>query len=782
MVTMRPTSSKKTTRTSAASSVRTRAAAALAVAFSLAFWLVGNAGATTVGQITELATPSSSSEPEGIAAGPDGNLWFAEGTADKIADVNPVTHAITEYPLPTLGAVPLGVAVGPDGNIWFTEFGAGKIGELDPATGAISEFALPTANSGPVDLVAGSTGNVWFTESLTGKIGEIDVSTHEIIEYSTPTAASGPFGITVGPDGNIWFTEKSAGKIGKLIPATGTITEYPLAAGSQPNGITVGPNGSLWFTEAGSATIVEFSPPGFATPISTTVGSGPLVVVTGPDGNIWFTAGADSIGEIDPVTHQLMNTFTTPTGVSNPVGLAAGADGNLWFTESSVSNVGVLESGIGSASATLPQITGTPAPGATLTCAGATWATWNDLQPSLGANGFDGYAWLANGAAISGATAQTYVPVAGNVGEQLTCRVAATYALPDTTGVATSAPVTIGSPPVNSGEPSISGAAVAGKTLTENHGSWSGVPTAFGYQWELCNAAGAGCATIAGATGQTYTIPAADAGQSLRVLETAANPYGTGGPATSAADVVAALPSAALAKVASTGPSLSAWIDCAGAAGQSCAGSYTVTTTERLRGTSVVAVTAAATTKPNAKTKTKTKTKTITIARGSYKVRSAATTRVAITVDATAKKLLAQFYKVAASLTVSGTPTTDKAITLRYTRVNAVVAATWAAGPVSSTVAALTVSRVPAKGVIDAICHGGGCPFPKRQFNAKRGAASLTQGFSTSHLAPGATLEIEISAPDHVAKVVEFTIMRSRQPALRELCLAPGDRQPTRCV
>ena len=40
---------------------------------------------------------------------------------------------ITEFPIPTQASCPTnGLAVGPDGNIWFTEYWGNKIGRIAP--------------------------------------------------------------------------------------------------------------------------------------------------------------------------------------------------------------------------------------------------------------------------------------------------------------------------------------------------------------------------------------------------------------------------------------------------------------------------------------------------------------------------------------------------------------------------------------------------------------------------------------------------------------------------
>ena len=71
--------------------------------------------------ITEFRTPTASSYPRRITAGPDGNLWFTEYNANKIGMINPATHATAEFTVPTTGLGLGGIVAGPDGNLWFAE-------------------------------------------------------------------------------------------------------------------------------------------------------------------------------------------------------------------------------------------------------------------------------------------------------------------------------------------------------------------------------------------------------------------------------------------------------------------------------------------------------------------------------------------------------------------------------------------------------------------------------------------------------------------------------------
>src|SRR5208282_2880368 len=76
-------------------------------------------------------------------------------------------------------------------------------------------------------------------------------------------------------------------------------------------------------------------------------------------------------------------------------------------------------------------------------------------------------------------------------------------------------------------------------------GSWSGSPTSYGYHWQLCNALGEGCLSVAGATRSSYKLGASAVGATMRVIVTAVNAGGSG-EATSAASatVIGSAPAA----------------------------------------------------------------------------------------------------------------------------------------------------------------------------------------------------------------------------------------------
>lgn len=96
--------------------------------------------------------------------------------------------------------------------------------------------------------------------------------------------------------------------------------------------------------------------------------------------------------------------------------------------------------------------------------------------------------------------------------------------------------------PTSSAAPTIGGTPQVGQTLTASPGTWNSQTTpTFTYQWQRCDTAGNNCATIAGATAQTYQVQSADVDHTLRVVVTATNSSGSGS-ATSAQTAVVSQP------------------------------------------------------------------------------------------------------------------------------------------------------------------------------------------------------------------------------------------------
>src|SRR5207249_4124769 len=83
--------------------------------------------------------------------------------------------SVSEFGIPTPGSFPVGITAGPDGAVWFAERTGNKIGRIT-TSGSISEFAAPTAQGEPNEITAGPDGALWFIEEAADKVGRITAS------------------------------------------------------------------------------------------------------------------------------------------------------------------------------------------------------------------------------------------------------------------------------------------------------------------------------------------------------------------------------------------------------------------------------------------------------------------------------------------------------------------------------------------------------------------------------------------------------------------------------
>ena len=190
----------------------------------------------------------------------------------------------------------------------------------------------------------------------------------------------------------------------------------------------------------------------------------------------------------------------------------------------------------------LPDVTGKPAAGSYLKATLGTWASnpvaktsiqWFRCETATKASGSPA---PGSCSAISGANKARYKLGSDDKGKFVTVEITAVNSEGEASTTAASEHV-VQEPTVTS-DPSISGTATTGKTLSLEDGTWESFPSAkTTVQWYRCNkstSAGsksfkssAGCGAIGGATKRSYRVTDADLGKYLSVLVRSVNAVGT---------------------------------------------------------------------------------------------------------------------------------------------------------------------------------------------------------------------------------------------------------------
>jgi hypothetical protein len=184
------------------------------------------------------------------------------------------------------------------------------------------------------------------------------------------------------------------------------------------------------------------------------------------------------------------------------------------------------------------DVTGLAVTGATASAVSVAWSPASDDV------GVAGYGLYLDGRLVTSSPSTSYTFEGLPCATAFVLGVDAFDASGKRSSVATTAAQSAACPsaPANLVRPSIAGTPVAGQTLTASPGMWTGEPT-LAFTWQRCDASGLRCSQVS-AGSATYTLAAADAGSTVRVVVTATNAAGSTAAQSDPTALVATAPSA----------------------------------------------------------------------------------------------------------------------------------------------------------------------------------------------------------------------------------------------
>jgi len=239
------------------------------------------------------------------------------------------------------------------------------------------------------------------------------------------------------------------------------------------------------------------------------------------------SSGGTSCGSISGATSQSYDVGSSDVGKTLRVVVTATSSSGSASAASSPTGV-VAPAGSAPRATKQPDPHGTAQVGNSVSVDNGAWSGTSPITYS--------YQWQrcsANGscANVSGATKSSYDPVSGDVGYRLRAIVTAKNGLGSSSigSNLTAAVLAAPAAPANTSRPTVSApSANVGGTVTGSVGAWSSAQSiSYGFGWYRCDASANHCQTIAGATGQTYMLTAADAGSTVEFVVKATNATGS---------------------------------------------------------------------------------------------------------------------------------------------------------------------------------------------------------------------------------------------------------------
>jgi len=252
-----------------------------------------SAGAFAIAVTLSGGTPTISpfasgiNEPGGLAFGPEGNLYVADGldhTVDKVTPGGQVTTFASGFPGSDVFATPTDLAFNSAGDLFVADSSADTLFEVNP-TGQVTTFS--SGFDEPVSLAFDSAGNLYVANVGDGKVSKVTPA------GQVTTFASGfddPVSLAFDSAGNLYVGSGEIHTVDKVTPG-GNISTF--ASPIYPDALKFDAAGNLYVADGGS-TVSEVTPAGN---VSTLVSG-----LDGPDGLAFDSAGNLYVSNFDGAT------------------------------------------------------------------------------------------------------------------------------------------------------------------------------------------------------------------------------------------------------------------------------------------------------------------------------------------------------------------------------------------------------------------------------------------------------------------------------------------------
>jgi virginiamycin B lyase len=183
-----------------------------------------------------------------------GRIWFT-GQGGVYGRLDPASGVMQVWDAPK-GRGPYGIAATPDGGIWFVSLAGSYLAHVDSESGAAEVISPPTKDQGARRVWPDSKGRLWISEWNAGNVSVYDPASKAWKTWKLPGQNPTCYAVYVDAADKVWLTDFTANAILKFDPATEKFEPFPSDQGSAAVRQLNGRPGEVWGAESANDRLV----------------------------------------------------------------------------------------------------------------------------------------------------------------------------------------------------------------------------------------------------------------------------------------------------------------------------------------------------------------------------------------------------------------------------------------------------------------------------------------------------------------------------------------------
>ena len=190
-----------------------------------------------------------------------GRIWFT-GQEGIYGRLDPATGDMQVWDAPR-GRGPYGIAATPNGDIWFVSLAGSYLAKPDLEMGVVTPIDPPQKGSGPRRVWSDSSGRLWVSEWNVGTVSVYDPPKKMWQTWKLPGEDPRAYAVFVDETDKVWLTDFPSNAIVRFDPATEKFTSFASDREHADVRQMLGRPGELWGAESGTdrLVVIRYGPP-----------------------------------------------------------------------------------------------------------------------------------------------------------------------------------------------------------------------------------------------------------------------------------------------------------------------------------------------------------------------------------------------------------------------------------------------------------------------------------------------------------------------------------------